>query len=487
MAFVEVIKYEGDNTTFIWKHPCEDFNTLSQLIVHESQEAIFMLNGQAMDTFGAGRYTLETENIPLLTRALNLITGRDKPFHAEVYFINKAIQMGLKWGTDSKVRYIDPETGVPLQLGASGEMSMQVADSRKLLIKLVGTTHGIAWDSSDSNFTKSIQTSFRPVISNAVKSNLTPAIKEAGIDILEIDEHLEELSKILHKRVLPGFEEFGITIPQFFLTTVVLPEDDPNFRRIRELHTIAFQQRVIKAEAEVKTTQTEADRDVRIAQAEADADVNISKRRAELERQTTETEVKKREAERTVIEAQAEAAKLKAQGLAEAEVMRAKGYSEKDVINADVQKAYAEGLGQFGSNAGSGGGGSAMSDIMGLGIGLQAAGALGGQIKNIFSDMDPNQQSTQNISDNISESHSEIISCPACGESVQKNAKFCPNCGEKIEIIPEGMIKCPQCGKIVAKGKFCLECGYKFIASCPNCGAEIPTGAKFCLECGQKL
>ena len=54
----ELIKYEGDNSTFIWKHPCEDFNSLTQLIVHESQEAIFFMNGQALDLFGPGRYTL---------------------------------------------------------------------------------------------------------------------------------------------------------------------------------------------------------------------------------------------------------------------------------------------------------------------------------------------------------------------------------------------------------------------------------------------
>ena len=55
----EIIKYEGDNSTFIWKHPSEDFNSLTQLIVHESQEAIFFMNGQALDLFGPGRYTLE--------------------------------------------------------------------------------------------------------------------------------------------------------------------------------------------------------------------------------------------------------------------------------------------------------------------------------------------------------------------------------------------------------------------------------------------
>ena len=241
----EIIKYEGDNNTFIWKHPCEDFNSLTQLIVHESQEAVFFMNGQALDLCGAGRYTLETQNIPKLGKLLNRATGDQTPFHCEVYFINKTVQMALKWGTDSKVRYIDPESGLPLELGASGEMNLCVSDSSKLLIKLVGTMNGIAWGDERNGFTKSLQNSFRPLISAAVKSNLASSIKSLNINILEIDEHLTELGDILHKKVLPGFEEYGLTIPQFFLTNVVLPEDDPNFKRVRELYTISLQKRMI--------------------------------------------------------------------------------------------------------------------------------------------------------------------------------------------------------------------------------------------------
>ena len=74
MAIADVIKYEGDNSTFVWKHPVENFNTNTQLIVHESQEAVFFLNGQPMDLFGSGRYTLQTENLPLLRHAINLPT-----------------------------------------------------------------------------------------------------------------------------------------------------------------------------------------------------------------------------------------------------------------------------------------------------------------------------------------------------------------------------------------------------------------------------
>lgn len=371
MKIIDIIKYEGDNSTFIWKHPAEDFNMKSQLIVHESQEAVFMMNGQALDTFGPGRYTLDTENIPILGKLLQLGTGGESPFHCEVYFINKTVQMAVKWGTDSKVRYIDPASNLPLELGASGEMNLMVADSRKLLIKLVGTMNGIAWDNEGGNFTKSLQASFRPLISTAVKSNLTASIKALGINILEIDEHLSQLSQILKSYIVGGFEEYGLTIPNFYLTTVVLPEEDPNFKRLRELYTVGLQQRMAQAEAQVKT-----------AQAQAQAEITAAQRQVELERQTTETEVKKREAERTIIEAQAAAEATKYAGFAEAEVMRAQGYNQKDVIQAEVQKAYAEGLGNMGS--GGNAGGSAMSDILGLGIGIQAAGAMGQQLNDMF-------------------------------------------------------------------------------------------------------
>ena len=88
MALVSVIKFEGDNQTFIWKHPCEDFNTGSQLRVHESQEAFFFLNGQILDSFGPGRHELSTQNLPLVNHLVNLPTGGDSPFHAEVFFVN---------------------------------------------------------------------------------------------------------------------------------------------------------------------------------------------------------------------------------------------------------------------------------------------------------------------------------------------------------------------------------------------------------------
>lgn len=462
MAILDIIKYEGDNSTFIWKHPCEDFNTKSKLIVHESQEAIFFLNGQALDVFGAGSHTLETKNIPILRHLLNLPYGGETPFHCEVYFINKTVQMAIKWGTDSKVRLLDPNLGIPLEIGASGEMNLAVSDSRKLLLKLVGTMNGISWTDEGNGFTKSLQSSFRPLISTAVKTHLSTAIKQNNINLLEIDENLEKLSEVLRLNMLGGFEEYGLTIPQLYVTNVLLPENDPNFKRMRDLHTISLQAKMIQADTFVKT-----------AQADADAEIVAARRKAEMERQSTETEIAKSQAERDLIRAQADAQAARMAGLAEADVMRAKGYTEKDVLQADVQKAYAEGVGNMTISGNAGG---VAGDMIGLSIGMAMAGAVTPQVGNMFSAMNPTSDNSSNA---------PTTKCAKCGADLPENAKFCLECGEKV--VAAGMVVCPECGNTVAKGKFCPECGHKFITACRKCGTELASGTKFCPECGEKI
>lgn len=470
----DIIKYEGDNSTFIWKHPTEDFNSMTQLIVHESQEAIFFMNGQALDLFGPGRHTLETQNIPKIGKFLKRNTDGETPFHCEVYFINKTVQMAVKWGTDSKVRYLDPVYGVPLEIGACGEMNLMVSDSRKLLLKLVGTTNGIAWDGQNGSFTKSLAASFRPLISMTVKSNLSTSIKAADINILEVDEHLGTLSEVLKNPICAGFEEYGLTIPQFYVTNVLLPENDPSFKRIRELHTITLQTKIVQAEATVKTAQAQSEAAYRTAQEQSKAAIAVAQRQVELEHQTTETEIARREAERAIIRAQTEAQAQRMAGFTEAEIMQAKGYNQKDVLQAEVQKAYAEGLGNM-TISGSGGG--VAGDIIGLGVGMAAAGAVNGQVGNLF----------KGFGMPAAEEIPAKVTCPNCSAEVPANSKFCLECGTKIEILAENEMICPTCGKKTHKSKFCMECGAPLIRKCANCGAELPENANFCLECGEKI
>ena len=118
-GLASIIKYEGNNETLVWKHPIEDFNMGSQLIVHESQEAIFFKDGQALDLFGPGRYTLETQQLPILEKFYKLPTDTEGTFHSEVYYINLVTQMGIKWGTDSKVRLFEPASGMHIELSST--------------------------------------------------------------------------------------------------------------------------------------------------------------------------------------------------------------------------------------------------------------------------------------------------------------------------------------------------------------------------------
>lgn len=501
-GLASIIKYEGDNDTLIWKHPIEDFNYGSQLIVHESQEAIFFRDGQALDLFGAGRHTLETQQLPIMEKLYRLPTDTEGTFHSEVYFINKVVQMAIKWGTPEKVRFIDPLTGVPLELGASGELNLQVADSRRLLLKLVGTMSGASWEGGKGQ-AKSLQAAFRPLITSAVKTYLPAAIQDAAIDLLEIDAHLEVIARRLREKLLPGFEEYGLTIPQFYVTGVVLPESDPNFKRIRDLHTITLQTRIYQTEAVARTAKAQSEAQYRTAEEQSKAAIEAARRGTVLEQQTTATEIARREAERKLIAAQTEAQAARMAGLTEAEVMAAKGYSQKDVLQAEVQKAYAEGIGNMGSSGSvGGGGGGAMGDLLGLSVGLAAAQNLAPQIGGILGDVlgqnapvGPAPAAPVAPAPAPAEPEAAVSAnswdCPSCGHK-GITSHFCPDCGAKK---PEGQSApetwdCPNCGHKGISSRFCPDCGVKkpeapAVWACPDCGTQR-ISSRFCPNCGRK-
>lgn len=395
MAIAKVLKYEGDNNTFIWKHPEEDFNSMTQLIVHESQEAIFLMNGIASDPIGPGIYNLDTESIPILGKFVDILTYGSSSFHAEVYFINQTVQMALKWGTTERIRFIEPNTGIPLSIGASGEMNLKVSDSRKLLLKLVGTSSGVSWDKETAEFTRSLQNSFRPMITSVVKANLAQLIKQEKINIIEVDERLDSLAVPLHQKISAGFEEYGLTVPEFYITSISLPEDDPNFKRIKNIMASSF---LGVREAEVEASIFAARRQVEMEQEQT----LTAKKQMQLERDILAAQA---EAQKTNISAQAEANAARLTGFAEAEVMAAKGYTQKDLLQTEVQKAYAEGLGRLGSSGGSGGG--IASEMMQMQAGMMAASAFAPQMREMMTGF-------TGTSAPVSEA-SNTIKCPICG------------------------------------------------------------------------
>ena len=321
-TIADIIQYEGDNSTFIWKHPCEDFNYLTQLIVHESQEAIFFMNGQALDMFGAGRYTLETQNIPLIGKVLNKATDDKTPFHCEVYFINKTEQMNIKWGTDSRVQYIEPTYGFPLSIGASGEMSLRAEDSRKLLLKLVGTESYLGQ--------QQLTNYFRSFLMTRVKTYIAQVMKTNSINIFEIDENLTMFSHAIKNLLVGDFADYGVALEQFFVTNISKPDGDRQYEMFKELH---FRQYADIAEAKL--------------------------------RQQTEIINAETEAQKTVIDSRAQATKRAQEGYT---------YQQERGFDVAEKVAQNEAVGEF-TNMG-----------VGFGTMAGVGGAVGGMVGGMMSD-----------------------------------------------------------------------------------------------------
>lgn len=267
---VQVIKYEGDNSTFIWKHSCEDFNNYSQLIVHESQEAILFRNGQALDLFGPGRHTLESQNIPILGRLINKVSNDETPFHCEIYFINMVEQMSLKWGTDSKVQYMEPTYKFPISIGASGEMSVCVDDSRKLLLKLVGTEKEL----SQSKITNI----FRAFLMTRVKTYMATILTQSAISIFEIDMYLEQFSEQLKVKLEKDFRDYGLKLNQFLVTTVSRPDGELQYEKLKELH---FRKYADITDAQIRQQKELIDQQTRSMKMQMEAEALANKRKTE--------------------------------------------------------------------------------------------------------------------------------------------------------------------------------------------------------------
>ena len=379
--------------------------------------------------FGPGRYTLETQQLPILEKLYQLPTDTEGTFHSEVYFVNLATQMGIKWGTDSKVRLFDPMTGMHVELGASGEFSVRVVNSRKLLVKLVGTTGELRQEQLLGGNGKGL---FRALVMTQVKSCLAAAIRENAINILEIDERLAELSEALRQRINPKLSEYGLEMPEFYVSRVVTPDDDPNFRRMKEQFAEAYlnvrqeqiRKSVATAEAERKAVEAQTAARMKIIGAQGDA-------------------------EALKIQKQAEVEAYRMQAAAEAEEMRLKGYTYQQET---ARKVGMEAM-QNGLTGGSGGG---LGEIAGLGVTLGAMGSVIGMTKDA---LNPVMDSAKQMGQAVGGAPSDGWDCPECGtKNIQ--SKFCPECGAKKPEPKQGW-DCPQCGTKNIRSKFCPECGCK--------------------------
>lgn len=219
MAVIDVVKWSGSPNILAWKYPSEELSTWTQLIVNESQEAFLVRGGVYEGPFGAGRHTLSTENIPLLSRLIGLPFGGKSPFSAEVWFVNRVSNLDVRWGTPDPIQLQDPKYQIMVPIRAFGQYGIRITEAKKFLVKIVGTLR-----SFDA---ETLSDYFRGVFITRIKTEIANAIIKNGTSVLEVSTQLESLSNSLKASLSPDVEEYGVTLAQFNIHSINVPEGDP--------------------------------------------------------------------------------------------------------------------------------------------------------------------------------------------------------------------------------------------------------------------
>ena len=214
----EIISCVTDNNTLVKKSLIENFNTQSQLIVNESQEALFYKEGQALDLFLPGRHALITENLPLFRKFFNHLFGKEVPFPCEVFFINKVSVLDVIWGTPTPIVLEDPQYHLIVIVKSSGQGGITVKDSRRFVVKVVGQLPEFNVESVRRAIKGMMMTSLQNIIANAIITD--------KIGILEIATKLEELSETVQTKLNEKLADIGLEAVHFNIGTIFTNDED---------------------------------------------------------------------------------------------------------------------------------------------------------------------------------------------------------------------------------------------------------------------
>jgi membrane protease subunit (stomatin/prohibitin family) len=213
--FIDIVEWLDDSRdTIVWRFPRYDneIKMGAKLVVRESQTAVFVNEGQIADAFTPGTYTLQTQNMPVLSTLKGWKYGFNSPFKAEVYFVNTRQFTDMKWGTQNPIIVRDSEFGM-VRLRAFGAYSARVIDASKLLRELVGT---------DPQFrTEEVQEYLRQMII----SKLGPALATSGVSVLDMAMHQSEIGNRIAGIISEDLANVGLTVPTFFIENISMPPE----------------------------------------------------------------------------------------------------------------------------------------------------------------------------------------------------------------------------------------------------------------------
>ncbi len=389
-----ILKGEGDISVVAIKHKLEDFPLFSQILVNESQKGVFISNGKVEAIYGAGSHRVDfASEILSKDNAYN----KDLTFKSKLYFVSTNVFSNNKWGTDSKVRLLDPASNMHIELGAYGVFNFKISDVAKFLFDFIGISNVNEKGYKIDDLLEKL----KPLIISNVKTLLPKVIKEHSINILEIDENLSLIAKDIKETTNLDLAKFGIELTDFIILNVATPEDDPNYKKLVSQY----------AEKYLKV------KDENIKEEEAKAAYNRKKVEANTENELA-IEKAKTEAQIAKIKAEAEAESYYLKAHAEANEMKEKGYTYNDVTKREVSKEVAQSIASNGENKGSD---NEFSH-------LAAESFKANVIKDIGKAMSNDLLS--GIVDSSNLKNNNTWKCQICGKE-DLTSNFCPNCGNK--------------------------------------------------------
>ncbi|MFH0892837.1 MAG: SPFH domain-containing protein [Bacteroidota bacterium] len=213
--FIDIVEWLDDtNDTLVWRFPRyeNEIKYGAKLVVRESQNAAFVNEGQLADVFTPGTFTLETQNVPILSTLKGWKYGFHSPFKAEVYFCSMRQFTDRKWGTKNPVMMRDPEFG-PIRLRAFGSYAFKVKDPAKLIRQCAGT---------DAKFSTEEITE---QLKNIIITRFTDTIAESKIPALDLAAKYDEFSEILKTKINPEYDEYGLELTKLLIENISFPPE----------------------------------------------------------------------------------------------------------------------------------------------------------------------------------------------------------------------------------------------------------------------
>jgi len=223
LAILDVVKFEGlvDKRWLVYRHPGNEFNNKSKLIVGPGQIGMLVHGGKVSAILESGTYTMDTENFPFIRELVKGVYSGNVPYMMEVYFVNKTMKLDMLWGTKDPIQLLDPKFKVKINVRARGQYALRIKNYQFLVTQLVGSLGGKSVIDFDI-----ISDFFRALINTKVKTLLAQYFIKNQVSILDMSMYLDEVSIASFESIRPEFEKFGFEVVNFYYESINIPNED---------------------------------------------------------------------------------------------------------------------------------------------------------------------------------------------------------------------------------------------------------------------